>query len=78
MSKMTVRASMLAGFIALSLPAAAPTFAASFAAQVVSELVRGDRKQIALERPALVVVWQARKKADERFLHYVFAGSPAP
>ena len=33
MSKMTVRASMLAGFIALSLPAAAPTFAASFAAQ---------------------------------------------
>ena len=51
--------------------------AAAFAAQVVGQLVGGDREQIAFERAAGVVVGQAGEEADERFLHDVFARGAA-
>ena len=51
---------------------------AAFAAQIVGQLVGRDREQIALQRPPRVVVRQAGEKADERFLHDVFAGRPPP
>ena len=50
----------------------------TLAAQIVGELVGGDREQVALQRPPRVVVRQAREKADERLLHDVFAGGPLP
>ena len=51
--------------------------AAAFAAQVVGQLVGADREQVAFQRAAAVVVRQAVEKAEERFLHDVFARAAA-
>ena len=50
---------------------------ATFATQVVGQLVGGDRKQPAFQRPTRVVVGQAGEKPDESLLHHVLAGGPA-
>ena len=42
--------------------------------QVVGQLVRGDREQVRLHVPLLVVMRQAGQEADERLLHHVLAG----
>ena len=43
-------------------------------AEVVGQLVGGDREQVGLHVPLLVVVRQAGQEADERLLHHVLAG----
>ena len=42
--------------------------------QMVGELVRGDREQVGLGISFFVVMRQAGKEADERFLNDVLAG----
>ena len=49
---------------------------AADAAQVVRELVRGDREEIRLQLARLVEVGQAVQEADEGLLHDVLAGGP--
>src|SRR5438874_2343487 len=44
--------------------------------QVIRQLVRGDRKQIGLQRAAFIEIGQTRQKANEGLLHDVFAGCP--
>ena len=48
-----------------------------FAPQMIGQLVRANRKQVALQRSAAVVIRQAVEKANERLLHDVFAGAAA-
>ena len=45
---------------------------------MVGQLVRGDGKQIAFQRPRSVVIRQAREQPDQRFLHDVLGGIAAP
>ena len=45
-------------------------------AEVVGQLVGGDREEVGLHVPLLVVVRQAGQEPDERLLHHVLAGRP--
>ncbi len=46
-------------------------------AEMIRQLMRGNREQIALQRTGRIVIRQARQKADECFLNGVFRGVAA-